>query len=218
MKSLIAKGSALLVLASQCSAFVSIEGLTFTVADATTFHSSSSTALPNLAEVGELYFDGDESQARGLSEFNLSGLTTDAASVMVQFEVINDGGIFFANDFPFDGGIAVEMYLANNTEDLTDFWIPSFVQIADFATSTLAVGQILMFDATEALNYALSKGATSLGIRLQADPLYYVNGGAWTFGNFELTYVAVPEPSSTATALGVLALGAAVFAARRRRA
>jgi len=216
MKKLILNLFAICLIAASCSAFVRIDGLTFTVADAAYFHSSSTTPLPNLAEVGEMYYGGAEEQARGMSEFDITGLTLPAAKAYVQFEVVNDGGLFFTNDFSFDGNIAAEMYRGNNTEDLTDFWIPSFVQVADISTTGLMVGQTLMVEVTEALNYAMSKGDSALGIRLQADPLYYVNGGAWTFGDFEMLYTAVPEARTTG-ALALVGLGVMLFALRRRR-
>jgi hypothetical protein len=200
------------------------DGFTFTVASGggdtsvgTHFHSNTGGAFGNpagKAEVGRYSSEG----VRGLSEYNLTGLST-ASSAFVTFNVFQAGGLFpGVNDFPFTGTIKVDGYAGNNLEDIADYQAPSIGAVGTFGTGGLAVGGILSFDITGLFNAALANGDVSLGMRLIADPLN--DNGAWTFDNFRLTTdnqtSVVPVPAGLPLMLtGLVALG---WRSYRRRA
>jgi hypothetical protein len=197
------------------------DGFTFAVASGsdtnigTHFHSNTGGAFGNpagKAEVGRYSTEG----VRGLSEYSLIGLST-ASSAFVTFNVFSAGGLFpGVNDFPFLGNISIFSYLGNSTEDISDYQAASTGSIGSFSTAGLLVGNILSFDITGIFNAAILAGDTSLGIRLQADPLN--DAGAWVFDTFRLTtdnQSNVPEPDSLAL---MLLTAAALGAIGRKRA
>ncbi len=73
------------------------------------FHSNTGGAFgnpPGKAEVGSFFSE----EVRGLSEYNLSGLSP-ASSAFVSFEVFKEGGLFSGeNYFPFLGDIDIVAY------------------------------------------------------------------------------------------------------------
>ncbi len=207
-------------------------GFTFTVASpggnttiGSHYHSNTGGAFGNpagKAEVGRYFSEG----VRGLSEYNLTGLGA-SASAFVTFNTYRAGGLFAgANDFPFTGTIAVDVYQGDNAESISDYQAASLGNVFSFSTVGLAVGDILSFDITSYFNTAITNGWNSLGIRLIATPLN--DRGAWTFDSFRLTSTndctpgtpqcggQTPEPGSLA--LLSLAFLAAVAAIRRRGA
>jgi hypothetical protein len=209
------------------------DGFTFAVASAggatatgTHYHSNTGGSFGNpagKAEVGRFVTE----EVRGLSEYNLAGLSA-AASAFVTFNVFKEGGLFAAtNDTPFTGTITIESYLGNNLEDISDYQSATTGTVGSFAVSAagLNVGDILSFDITSIFNAAIAAMNPSLGIRLRANPLN-PNSEAWTFDTFRLTTDnqctpgapcgnGVPEP--TALALFGLSIVALVAARRRRR-
>lgn len=220
-------GLVLLAAQSPVQAALITSGFTYSVASACGggvgsvstgdhFHSNTGGSFGNpagLAEVGE-FSGSDCEEVRGLSEYNLAGLSSGSA--FVTFEVYQAGGLFpGSNDFPFDGTIEVKAYEGNNVEDISDFQALSLGTVGDFATSSLVVGNTLSFDISSIFNSAIADGFSSLGMRLEAvtDP----NGGAWVFNDFRLTStddstsVSVPEPAT----LGLLGLGLAVIGFKR---
>lgn len=202
------------------------QGFTYAVASAggstatgTHFHSNTGGAFGNPAGKAEVGRFGSE-EVRGLSEYNLTGLTS-ATSAFVTFDVYKAGGLFTGtNDFPFTGSIAVDAYVGNNLEDISDYQAASSGAIGSFSTTGLFVGGVLSFDITGIYNTAIANGNTSLGIRLQASPLN--DRGAWTFDTFRLTtdnqgtINNVPEPQSVALLLAGLGV-MGVLRARQTR-
>ncbi|MCB1762535.1 MAG: PEP-CTERM sorting domain-containing protein [Gammaproteobacteria bacterium] len=180
--------------ASSCSGGVQ-------TATGTHFHSNTGGAFGNpagLAEVGEFGGSACE-EVRGLSEYNLTGLS--AGPAFVTFDVFQPGGLFpGGNDFPFDGDINVVAYQANNAEDVSDYQQTAVGSVGSFSTVGMAVGDVFSFDITTILSNAIASSWSSLGMRLEvsttgSDP----NGGAWVFNNFRLTSTDdtsnVPEPA-----------------------
>jgi hypothetical protein len=184
-------------------------GFTYSVASdssdqsvGTHYHSNTGGAFGNpagKAEVGNYFSE----EVRGLSEYNLAGLTS-ATSAFVTFNVFKNGGLFTgSNDFPFTGNIDIVAYQGNNLEDISDYEALGVATVGTFSTSGLAVGNTRSFNITSIFNNAIVNGWLSLGIRLQVASDTNPQGGAWTFDNFRLTTdnqsddVSVPEPTST---------------------
>ena len=202
------------------------QGFTYAVASGggatatgTHFHSNTGGAFGNPAGKAEVGRYSSE-EVRGLSEYNLTGLTA-ATSAFVTFDVYKAGGLFAGtNDFPFTGSIAVDAYVGNNLEDISDYQAPSSGAIGSFSTTGLFVGGVLSFDITSIYNTAIANGNNSLGIRLRASPLN--DRGAWTFDTFRLTtdnqgtINNVPEPQSVALLLAGLGV-MGVLRARQSR-
>lgn len=203
-------------------AAVITNGFTFTVADAFTgasgvgthFHSNTGGAFGNpagLAEVGRL---GNE-EVRGLSEYSLAGLV-GAPMAFVTFNVNQLGGLFGQGNY--SGPISIFAYLGNNLEDLSDFQATPTGFVTTFNTLGLSVGDVLSFDITSIYNAAISAANSSLGIRLQLDPLVTPNQ-AIVFNDFRLTTenqtTGVPEPATSAL-LGIAFAGLA-FVRRKNR-
>lgn len=214
--------AATMSLADAAKSAVFTEGLTFSVADGSHFHSNTGNDFltpPGKAEVGsypigvlipppgvELPFSANNEEIWGLSEFDLSGLENEA-SAFVTFNVYNDGGLFpFFNDYPFAGEIDIVAYAGNNAEDVTDYEAAVLGTVGSFSTSGLAEGDTLSFDVTSIFNQAIDDSLVSLGFRLQRSG-GIIDGGAWTFDAFQLTSpdatTPVPEPKSLLGLIGV---------------
>lgn len=191
MKPTLLFSALLLCFTSAAEAALITNGFTYAVASSSSdtntgnhFHSNTGGAFGNpagKAEVGR--FSTEE--VRGLSEYDITGLSA-VSSAFVTFNVFDNGGLFDgSNDFPFDGNISVYSYVGNNTEDVSDYQAASTGTVGTFSTLGLGVGNIISFDITSLLNAAILAGNSSLGMRLQADPLN--SRGAWTFDSFRLT-------------------------------
>lgn len=139
-------------------------GFTFSVADdfggpsfiGTHYHSNTGGAFGNpagKAEVGGFF--GTE-EVRGLSEYNLAGLSATGPA-FVTFNVYLDNGLFGQGGGPFL--IDVYAYAGNNAEDLSDWEAAPTALIGSFSTAGLAVGAIISFDVNSAFDAALLDGA-----------------------------------------------------------
>ena len=199
-------------------------GFTFTVADqfggavgvGTHFHSNTGGSFGNpagLAEVGRL----SPEETRGLAEFNLAGQLV-ATSAFVTFDVNQLGGLFGQSNF--NGNIDINAYVGNNTEDLSDFQIATSGAVGSFNSTPLVVGNTLSFDILSIFNAAIGNGGTSLGIRLQINPLLTANE-AIVFNNFLLSTddrtSVVPVPAALPL-FGTALLGLGFAGYRKRKA
>jgi hypothetical protein len=213
------------------SAVLITNGFTYAVASdsanqtvGTHFHSNTGGSFGNPAGKAEVGRYGGE-EVRGLSEYDLTGLTS-SASAFVTFNIFKEGGLFAGtNDTPFSGNIIIEAYQGNNLENIADYQAPSTGLIGSFAIDPVTnnVGDIYSFDITSILNIAISNSWNSLGIRLASNPLN-TGSQAWTFENFRLTSTNdctgagcgggnVPEPDT----LALLGLGLSALMMRRKK-
>lgn len=197
-------------------------GFTYSVSDGfsgpslqgTHFHSNTGGAFGNPAGKAEVggFFGSEE--VRGLSEYNLVGLSAGGPA-FVTFNVYLADGLFGQGGGAFD--IDVYAYQGNNTENVSDWQATAVALIGSFNTGGLAVSDVLSFDVSTALDAALSGGDASFGIRLQQHTRDTA-GPAYTFDTFRLTTTndsngVIPEPSM----LGLVALGIAVLSGARFR-
>jgi PEP-CTERM motif len=220
-----AMATAVLAAVSPATAAVITPGFTFAVAGngstnttGTHFHSNTGGSFGNPAGKAEVGRYSTE-EVRGLSEYNLTGLST-SPTAFVTFNVFKAGGLFNGvNDTPFTGTISVFAYLGNNLENLSDYEAASLGTVGSFAVGPgVSVGNVFSFDITSIFNARIANGDTSLGIRLQAIPLN-TTSQAWTFDNFRLTtdnqtQGGVPEPATWL--MMILGFGTIGVAMRRR--
>jgi hypothetical protein len=198
-----------------------VSGLTFSVGSDCSpstggdhFHSNSDGIWDNpsgKAEVGNFVGTCAE-KVRGLSEFDLAGLST-TTEASVAFDVSQLEGLFPENSDPYIGWIRIVAYDGNNLEDLSDFQAPPTGSVGRFSTGGLSVGDTLTFDITEIFNDAIVAGDSSLGIRLSMGRSF--GGDAVTFDNFQLV-TSAPLPAGLPFLL--TALGCLGIVARRRKA
>jgi hypothetical protein len=212
--------------ATATQAQVITPGFTYAVASnpsacatGTHYHSNTGGAFGNPAGKAEVGNYTTEC-VRGLSEYNLTGLTV-SPSAFVTFDVFKMGGLFAGvNDSPFSGSINVFAYQGNNLENIGDYSALRLDILGSFSTAGLVVGDILSFDVTEIFNAFVTDGNTSLGIRLERAGESPANQGAVTFDTFrltsnDLTTTVTPEPGTYL--LLATGLAGVAFLARRRR-
>lgn len=223
MRRFAAIGVAIVMASGTVHAQTITNGFTFTVASAggscgtgTHYHSNTGGAYGNPAGKAEVGNYSSEC-VRGLSEYNLSGLSA-ASSAYVTFNVYKLGGLFTGvNDYPFSGMINVLAYDGNNTEDIADYQAASLGTVGSFSTIGLGLGDVLSFDITSFFNAAVNASKSSLGIRLQRASESSTNAGAETFDSFRLTSdnqsTVTPEPGTYL----LMAAGLTGLALLRRR-
>lgn len=206
------------------ASIVVVPGQTFSVASlsgvpatGTHFHSDHAGAFgnpPDKAEVGSLQDQAlSMEECRGLSEFNLAGLSPGTATLQLRVDHLS--GLFSGNAFPFIGNIGLIAYAGNNADDIGDYSAAPVSLLGTFGTSSLSPGLFLSFDVTSAYHARLAAGSPALGVRLQTTPATVTGGGAFTFDSFTLTVVSTPEPEPASLAL--LCSGTLLCLARRRR-
>ncbi|WP_143780168.1 hypothetical protein [Leptolyngbya sp. 'hensonii'] len=174
-----------------------VNGLTFSVANSWG-QGVGSNSLLGKAEVGHYSF----TEARGLAEYNLAGLTPGSASIT--FNVFKLSGLMTSTTFfPFISNIKIVAYSGNNQADIADFQAPIIGTVDEFNTVSLFLGKTLTFDISSIYNTALANNLSSLGIRLQLEPIQPPGSisfikGAVIFDDFRLTVdnqtAGVPEP------------------------
>ncbi len=196
-------------------------GFTYSVADdfggpslqGTHFHSNTGGAFGNpagKAEVGGFF--GTE-EVRGLSEYDLAGLST-VGPAFVSFNVYLADGLFGQGGGAFD--IDIYAYVGNNSEDLSDWQAPTTGFVGSFNTGGLLVGNILSFDVNSLLDAAITAGDASFGIRLQQRNRD-IDGPAYTFDNFRLTTTDDTTPVPAPASLALLGIGLVALAGSRRK-
>ncbi|MEB3200257.1 MAG: hypothetical protein VKK62_06995 [Synechococcaceae cyanobacterium] len=196
-------------------------GLTFSVADLQSlpfignhYHSNAAGALGNplaKAEVGGFLFTSEQpEEVRGMSEFNLAGLSTSGVS-RVRFSVFKENSLADEGRGVFD--IDVYAYRGNQAENLSDFEIPTLGLVGSFNTGPLSVGDLLEFDVDSIVDSLILGGDTSLGLRLQ-QRTRGLDGKGFVFDQFQLMSAA-PPPAGAPGPLPLLGAAAAFRFSRR---
>lgn len=185
----------------------SINALTFSVASPTRPNGTgTSIQSSGVLEVGTI---GNNSEVRGLLEFDLTGQTPGRAFMTFNFlrPTGNSGQAFY------DGDIDVYLYAGNNAIDLSDFEAPAVFR-ARFNVIFASGGDVSL-ELTDFYNEALARGVPALGVRFQ--PVSLPDNSAAQFYNFKLGTPQTPTPEPATIILLRSGLAALVLKAGRRR-
>jgi hypothetical protein len=175
-----------------------------------------------LGDVGPFYtfndaLIGTEGEIRSMAEFDISGFSVPPGEFIsdAMFEVkvteIDVFGMGVDGDIP--SGLAVDGYVGDGVDDLSDFEAGDGNVLDTVATPAPEVGQVLRFRVTSYVTDLVDANESYVGLTLRAESfggLMFEEGDGFP----KLTIQTVPEPGSFA----LCALASLLFLRRRRGA
>jgi hypothetical protein len=145
---------------------------------------------------------GTEGEIRSMAEFDLSGFTVPPGEFIsdAMFEVrittIDVFGMGVDGDIP--SGLAVDGYLGNGVDELSDFEAGDGNQLDSLPISDPQIGDILRFSVTPFITDLVNAGETWAGLTLRAESfggLMFEEGQGYPRLTIQ---TAVPEPGTLA--------------------
>jgi hypothetical protein len=158
---------------------------------------------------------GTEGEIRSMAEFDISGFTVppgefiSAAFFEVQVTCIDVFGMGVDGDIP--SGLAVDGYIGNGIDELSDFEAGNGNLLDSIATPAPEVGQVLRFSVTPFVTDLVDANETYVGLTLRAEDfggLMFEEGNGYP----KLTIQTAPEPGT----LALFALAGLSLLRRRR--
>ncbi len=153
----------------------------FSVATSANGQSGTHFHSQGQAEVGDLHNEA----VRGLAEFDIGDVDTLVYQATLRFSVELAEGLYGQDGAAFL--IDVLSYQGDAIAGTSDFEIVANGIVGQFSTNDLSVGTVVDFDVTSLLNTAIAGDEMAFGVRLQEAST--PGGGAYTFGQFELSLV-----------------------------
>lgn len=161
---------------------------------------------------------GTFGEGRSMAEFDISGFSIPAGEVItsatLEIKCSSPGVWGLGIEGQATESIALEGYVGNGIEELSDFQIANGNLLTSLPTEGLEIGDILTFPITSFVTQMVDDGETWLGLTIRAETFggcMFEEGSGYP----KLTITTdVPEPATLA--LGVLA--GLMIVGRRRRA